>query len=245
MKGRYPELEEMFKNREIFGKKYLGIILAVWTIMNLVVCGVAGADSLFKSVSFTIDDAWALAGIQVTISLLSITGFEIISESFMERVVGVSYKQILFHHSIFKVNTLDCIVILAISAVTSIGGICLACMTSLVRFIRMGKMLVLLTTVVSVIFAIWLFYFVVIVKYKTSVIYYKIYKVIESGNNTIIKKVDKFIEKMEEEKKSNGEKVEVTSQEYMYRDEIDAITMLREKQKAEITTAKNKRGTES
>lgn len=213
------EVKEKVSDEKLFAKKsILGGRFWIITILGVVFCfcigfWLAGLEGIYEYISFSSGDAWTLASVQITIALLAITVFEVLSGDLGKRVVGISYKRILFHHDFFRINAMDCIGGLFVSILVCIVGGGMGTISGYTLISRCGRWIVVLMTIIALCFVIRLFYFIVLVKYKTSRIFYLIYRRLKEGKKYCIH-IEGNVEKYFSFTKQRD---------YMYRREIEKI----------------------
>lgn len=179
--------------------KDLFVFIFFFVLANALICFIWDQNPCIQEhFSLTTDATRSITSMQITISLVSITIMILFLGSVNERILGISYKRIFFHKDLFGFfNMTNCVFLMLFfilySVVSSLilinfdcSGVCLfgkiACEVSLFCSI------VLLYKMISL---------GLILKYKQSRIYNKIYKALESKEkiqiyNEIVEKLDVF-----------------------------------------------------
>ncbi len=147
-----------------------------------------------------------IASVQTSISLLSITIMQLILPSGKERILGVTYQNILFKWKFLKYfNALDCMMYMLLLMIINIS-LSIASVIVSERIQNICKIIFMCILLESFILAIYMVYLGLITKFKKSRIYYLLYKRMFKCNarrndvyNTILKGIKKYPFKQKED----------------------------------------------
>lgn len=187
------------KKKKIIDKGSLLALLGVFVIANMIIYFICIKFPCIQEwITLSSDSTRSITSMQITISLVSITIMILFLGSANERILGISFKKIFFHRDFWKfINITNCIFLMLIIMVCSVVSSLLLVNIDFNRVCLLGKII----CVVSLFYSIFLLFNMIslglILEYKQSRIYNRIYKTLENKKNLqtyheIVEKIDFF-----------------------------------------------------
>lgn len=183
------------KKKKIISVSRLLVFLFIFTIFNIIVFFVCVTCPIFQErISVSSDVARSITSFQITISLVSITIMILFLGSTNERIMGISYKKIFFNEDFFRFfNVTNCVFLMLAFIVFSIVSSNILVNIEYSKVSLFGKIVCEISLFCSILLMFYMVTLGLILKYKQSRIYYKIYKGLKNKKVSIY---DEIIEKI-------------------------------------------------
>lgn len=173
------------------------IFFIVFIFVNIIICLICGKNPCIQEhISLSADVARNITSMQITISLVSITIMTLFLGSANERILGISYKKIFFHEDFFGFfNITNCVFMMLIFILFSVVSSLFLVNLDYDVVCLFGKIVCIVSLFCSIFLLFYMISLDLILKYKQSRVYNKIYKSLNGKKKLQI--YNEIVEKLE------------------------------------------------
>ena len=190
------------KKKAIISGMHISLVLLCYLIFNVIIFFVSNKYVFIKDcITISSDVVNTITSYQINISLISITIMIFFLGSVEERIMGISYKKIFFNGTFFYCfNITNCIFLMLIFMTVSIFSSCVLLNTKFDIICFISKITCGTALIFSIIFLFYMAYLGMILKYKQSRVYCKIFEELEKANEDIYKEIVKHLDMLNDKK---------------------------------------------